>query len=150
MRPTRRWLAAMRARRIRVGPPQTQTERTTRWVVSARARLLAAYGGFCWGCGANHGTDLELAHRLPTGLDGRSRGSAARLRDAQAHPFAYLPLCRRCHRDFGGPESWGPFPGPDRPDPEIPWDGPTVPGDVDEDETGERGPYQTAIHEAEA
>lgn len=69
-----------------------------------KERVRALYGGFCYGCGANGRTPLQNAHVLPTGLDGPSRGTEARMLDVLAHPWAYVPFCRTCHVAFGGPE----------------------------------------------
>ena len=143
MRRTRKWLAAMRGRRIGK-MPLTKAERQARWARAARARLLDAFGNFCWVGGENGGTALEFAHRYPTGLEGRSRGSTARLRDIREHPFAYFLVCKRHHRVVGGPETWGPFPVVPRPVPRPP--GPTVPDD-DEEDPPEPGPYQASVHE---
>lgn len=87
-------------------------EHQARWRAKARAALLASYGGFCYGCGANGRTRLDLAHLYPTEPhrepDGMIRaGNGDRtLAEARAHPFLFRPLCRPCHRAADGPD-WG-------------------------------------------
>lgn len=71
-------------------------------------RVRALFGGFCYGCGANGSTPLDLAHVVPTGVDGPGRGTERRRLDVLANPWAYVPLCRPCHVAFGGPERWEP------------------------------------------
>lgn len=143
------------ASRIRPSAPQSAAEIVTRHTASLRARLRDAFGGGCGWCGGpeepeRYGGRLEWAHVYPTGLDGLGRGSRHRLLDVARHPFSYVLVHKKpCHEEMGGPETWGPFPAPDRPAPAEPWDGPTVPGDDDleDEEIAERGPYQAAIHE---
>lgn len=84
--------------------PHGEAQRRYRERLKARVRSL--FGGFCYGCGANGSTPLEAAHVLPTGLSGPSRGTEARLLDVLSHPWAYVPLCRPCHVEWGGPERW--------------------------------------------
>jgi hypothetical protein len=90
--------------------PASKAAIDRRYLARLRARVGDAFfaGGdaWCYGCGANHGTPVEFAHRYPTGLSGMGRGATHRLRDILAHPWAYVPLCVRCHRAWGGPERW--------------------------------------------
>jgi hypothetical protein len=65
-------------------------------------------GGFCYLCGANGGTALELAHVVPVHRPMGPRGWAVgrsdnQLRDARRNPFGFLLLCRPCHAEMDGP-----------------------------------------------
>ena len=44
--------------------------------------------------------NLEWAHKLPTYLAGKGRGSWNRLKDIQTYPFSYFLLCKDHHKEF--------------------------------------------------
>lgn len=70
-----------------------------------RSLLLLLYGGCCQRlrpdghvCGSMK--RLEFAHIKKTPLNGRGRGSQARVRDIIAHPLCYMVMCHNCHVEF--------------------------------------------------
>lgn len=89
-----------------------------RWRRLLRRRLLDEFGAYCGanadglGCGANGGTPLEFAHRVPSvrkiGVDGQAlrRNPAERLAEIRANPLLFMLLCRPCHVALDGP-TWG-------------------------------------------
>lgn len=76
----------------------TQIIRTRRYIKNMRLRVIVLLGGCCHDCGST--VQLELAHVRHTDINGRSRGSFYRARDAMKNPGAYTLLCRPCHRKF--------------------------------------------------
>jgi hypothetical protein len=68
------------------------------WTRRAFARARRNRGNRCRSCAS--GGDLQFAHRKPTGLDGRGRGSLHRILDIRRYPRRYVLLCRRCHLAF--------------------------------------------------
>ena len=70
-----------------------------------RRSLRRAFGNFCWLCGSRR--RLQFAHLHPNGLHGPGRGQKNRLLDIARHPFNYLLLCVRCHRQFDAEEPEG-------------------------------------------
>jgi hypothetical protein len=77
----------------------------------AVARLRVEWGDRCKRCGKPNRMELDgqgrerpsldFAHVKPTGVTGRSRGSAHRYHDIKANPECYQLLCRYpCHKDF--------------------------------------------------
>lgn len=69
-----------------------------RVITRGMTALRIRFGERCAKCGSR--TELEFAHVVTTGLNGRGRGSAERYYDILRHPRAYRLLCRRCHRAF--------------------------------------------------
>lgn len=69
-------------------------------------RLRDQRGGKCEKCGSRR--RLQFAHRAPTKLMGRGRGSRERYYDIKKHPAAYILVCRQCHIsvDFRGMDPW--------------------------------------------
>lgn len=62
------------------------------------AVLRKAFFGHCWFCGST--VNLEFAHRVPTGLEGRGRGQPQRYHDIAKNPCDYLLACYDCHLSF--------------------------------------------------
>jgi hypothetical protein len=82
----------------------TSPERKRLWVRRGMERLRSQFGGYCganaplgFGCGKNGSTPLQWAHKAPTDLSGRQRGTQERLLDIRAYPTHYCLLCRKCH-----------------------------------------------------
>lgn len=48
-------------------------------------------------------TNLEFAHIIPTGLNGRGRGQTQRYRDIEQNPDSYMLLCKKHHKMVGDP-----------------------------------------------
>lgn len=71
-----------------------------RWVVKTWEKILQEFGGQCAHCEKLY--DLEFAHLQPTGLKGKGRGKARRLRDILRNPSSYILLCWECHDLFDG------------------------------------------------
>lgn len=83
-------------------------EAQRRWRARTRASVVEALGGFCYGCGANGTTRLELAHKIPARRTRPWReGMDKALASVRANPFGYLLLCRPCHKEYDGP-AWRP------------------------------------------
>jgi len=68
------------------------------------ASLRYEWGSKCQKCGVAEKFDkkdrsnLEFAHKEPTGLNGRGRGQTQRFQDIMKHPKAYELLCKKCHK----------------------------------------------------
>lgn len=89
-----------------------------RWRAKLRSALVEQFGAYCGagggpGCGANGGTRLDFAHKVPklrpndgTGPGYRGEGIDARLREVRNDPFAFWLACRDCHHAYDGPV-WG-------------------------------------------
>ncbi len=60
--------------------------------------MIAAWGGKCKQCGSVD--RLEFAHLQKTEVKGRGRGRKERYYDVLKNPFAYILLCKICHRRF--------------------------------------------------
>lgn len=60
-----------------------------------RDRLIKQFGGRCVSCGSTN--DLQFHHLIPTEVNGRGRGTQARLKDIESHTDSYTLLCGVCH-----------------------------------------------------
>jgi len=60
--------------------------------------LRLSFGNCCQHCGTKE--NLEFAHKEPTGLDGKGRGSYARFKDICRNKDKYLLLCKDCHLKY--------------------------------------------------
>jgi len=63
-----------------------------------RQELIDQFGGKCQNCGGTE--NLELAHKEPTGLNGRGRGSWHRYYDVRKNPEKYWLACKDCHKEY--------------------------------------------------
>lgn len=87
------------------------------WRTRTRARLVEEFGGYCgagshgFGCGANGGTRLEFAHKVPLLREPEEpNGTDVTLRNVRADPYAFMLLCRDCHHAYDGPQ-WASYVG---------------------------------------
>jgi hypothetical protein len=73
------------------------------WTRNKRALLIYKWGNKCTWCGISYRyAQLELAHKSPTGLKGKGRGSRERLYDVIRNPNSYILLCHNCHAKLDG------------------------------------------------
>lgn len=76
-------------------------ERCRKYRQRLRERAMVILCGLFPHCKFCQGTTkLEMAHVIPTNLDGPSRGMDRRYRDVIANPGCYVLLCHDCHREF--------------------------------------------------
>lgn len=81
--------------------PKRKRAKNARYLQRVKQRALATLaeqqGGlecYVFSC---ENTDLQCAHREPTGLKGPSRGMKARYKDVLRNPSKYCLLCRDHH-----------------------------------------------------
>lgn len=63
-------------------------------------KLRKEYGGVCHWNGCTTKKNLQFAHRFPTKVSGKGRGSWIRFKDIIEHPLNYTLLCTIHHIEF--------------------------------------------------
>lgn len=95
-------IAGMNMSRGRQRKPRAKTwERDRRYRAKLKQRAVDATANRCEHCSGTK--KLQFAHRVPTALEGRGRGSRQRYMDVVLHSECYLRLCASCHYDYDNP-----------------------------------------------
>ncbi|MBA7472222.1 hypothetical protein ES707_07544 [subsurface metagenome] len=65
-----------------------------------RANQIVLLGGECTAQNCHETKDLEFAHRVPNGVNGRGRGRQERYQDVRNNPGNYMLLCPNHHHQY--------------------------------------------------
>lgn len=76
----------------------SNSEQCKRYRENLKKRVKEILGTTCVFCQSTE--DLQIAHIVPTGINGASRGLDRRYLDVIKNPGSHRTMCKHCHKTF--------------------------------------------------